>query len=51
MRYFRIVVAAAAPAATVALTVLACFTGIYGLFIRSIRTVSCHRAIGCCALS
>ena len=45
MLYFAIVVAAVAAA--VALTVLACFTGIYGLFVQSNRTVSCHRAIDC----
>ena len=49
MRYFRIVVAvvvaAVVAAAVVAatLTVLACFTGMYGLFVRSNRTVSRHR--------
>ena len=48
MQYFRNIVAAAvaAAAASFALTVLACFTGI-----RSIRTKSCHRAVGCCVLS
>ena len=58
MRCFRIVVAVAAVAAvsaTVAtaataatLTVRACFTGMYGLFVRSNRTVSRHCAIDCC---
>ena len=43
MRYFPIVVAAAA----VALTVPASFTGMYGPFVWSIRMVSCHRAIDC----
>ena len=47
MRHFRIVVAAAAA---VALTVLASFTGMYGPFVWPIRTISCHRAVGCCVL-
>ena len=47
MRCFRIVVAVAAATA---LTVRACFTGMYGLFVRSNRTVSRHRAVGCCVL-
>ena len=46
MWYFRIVVTAAAAA--VALTVLACCTGIHGLFVRPFRTVSCHCVVGCC---
>ena len=41
MRYFRIVDAVAAAA--VALTVLACFTGIYSLLVRSTRTVYLYR--------
>ena len=44
-------VAAAAAAAAVAFTVLASFTGMYGPFVWSIRTVSCHRVVGCCVLS
>ena len=49
MRYFRIVVAAAAA---VALTVLASFTGMYSPLVWSICMLSCHRAIDClCALS
>ena len=49
MRCFRIVVAVSATAATAAtLTVRACFTGMYGLFVRSNRTVSRHCAIDCC---
>ena len=53
MWYFRNVVAAAAAAAaaaTAAATAVA-LTGIYGLFVRSNRTVSCHRAIDCLCLS
>ena len=45
MLYFQIVAVAVAAAAA-ALTVLACLRE-YGLFVRSIRTVSCHRAIDC----
>ena len=45
MPYFEIVVVAAAAASSFALTVLACCTGI-----RSIRTVLCHRAVGCCVI-
>ena len=50
MRYFRIIVvpaaaAAAAAAASFALTILACFTGM-----RSNRTESPHRAVGCCVV-
>ena len=44
MRYFRIVVVAAAA---VALTVLASFTGMYSPFVWSICMLSCHRAIDC----
>ena len=44
MRYFQNDVAVAAATSFV-LTVLACFTGI-----RSIRTVLCHRVVGCCVL-
>ena len=44
MPYFEIVVAAAATS-SFALTILACCTEI-----RSIRTVLCHRAVGCCVI-
>ena len=48
MRYFPIVVVVVAAA--VALTVPASFTGMYGLFVWPIRTISCHRAVGCCVV-
>ena len=47
MPYFKIIAAAAVT--TTALTVLFC--GMYGPFVRSIRTVSCHHhVVGCCVL-